>query len=86
MQLSTYGLKGWYASLTNMSDAERDAKALEMVERSYLPDMVLSAAQSVGSAAVASATYVDIGHHANLGYLEPVVKWFAQRSLLSKLT
>jgi len=85
-QLSTYGLKGWYASLTNMSDAERDAKALEMVERRYLPDMVVSAAQSVGSAAVASATYVDIGHHVNLGYLEPVVSWFAQRSLLSKLT
>lgn len=62
------GIKAWYAALRDMTADERNEHALRLVNAVLLPDMILSAP----TAWQGSSPIVDLGHHINLGLLDPL--------------
>ena len=72
------GLKAWYAALLNASEAEAQSAGDALADQVLIPDMLVYAnrrrAQGAFAGSLSEATYVDLGHHINLGLLEPLVR------------
>jgi len=68
------GIKAWYAALLKLSAENRRNEAMRLVGSVLLPDMIVHASQQLQTSGhnISSWELIDLGHHINLGLLEPL--------------
>ena len=74
-ELAQPGLKSWYASLKDATEPEATTASEELVRRVIVPDMIIHSRRVLAERNQGRAdTYVDLGHHLNLGVLSPLIR------------
>ena len=65
------GIKVWYQRLAVLNASARRLESRRFVQQVLIPDMLLTALKATTEGAT-NLTFVDMGHHINLGLMEPL--------------